>query len=143
MINSVNELVENMIGQYFSESDMTDSSVENALSEVKTEISSKYGFETSLKKSTLGGPTSYFLKVFGPKDSWKNNIALNSPLHMTFIIDVEPGKIEMTDNSVPVKRAKAKMRATKFSSEAELKKKLLNYFSKNADKFKELLDGNS
>lgn len=142
MINSVNELVENMIGQYFSESDMTDSSVENALSEVKTEISSKYGFETSLKKSTLGGSTSYFLKVFGPKDSWKNNIALNSPLHMTFIIDVEPGKIEI-NYSVPVKRANAKMRATKFSSEAELKKKLLNYFSKNADKFKELLDGNS
>ena len=45
--------------------------IESALKDIKDELKSKYNFEAALSKSNLGGgePT-YFLKVFGPKNSW-------------------------------------------------------------------------
>lgn len=130
---SVKKLVESMIIDIL-ESDLNIGSV---LEDVRNEINKKYGLETSLSKSNIGRTPSFFLKVFGPKSTWTNNIALNSPVSMT--IHVSDNKIEMINNSYQIRNAKAKMRATKFSSEEELKKKLLAYFSKNAPKFKEIL----
>lgn len=111
--------------------------VEPVLKDVASEINKKYGLETSLSKSTIGKTPSFFLKVFGPKSTWTNNIALNSPVTMT--IRVSDNKIDMISNSYQIRNAKAKMRATRFKSEEDLKKKLLAYFSKNALKFKEIL----
>jgi hypothetical protein len=45
----------------------------------------------------------------------------------------------MNNNSYQIHKAKAKMRAARFTTEADLKKKLMAYFSKNASKFKEIL----
>lgn len=134
-MSKMNQLIEAMIDVYLE----SETDVQKVIEDVKKDITSKHGFEVAVSKSTLGGgEPSFFLKVFGPKSTWKNNIALNSPLHMTIRID--GGKIEMTNNSYQIRNHSAKMRATKFSSESDLKKKLLDYFSKNATKFKEIID---
>lgn len=132
-MSNIKQLVENMINQYFLE-DASDT--EKTLFDIKSELSSKY--EITVTKSTLGGgEPSYFMKVFGPKSTWKNGIALNSPVHMMF--SIRDGKIEQSTISYQIKNAKAKMRATKFSSQSDLKKKIIDYFKKNDSKFQEIL----
>jgi len=137
-MKSYKQLVEN-IGIFRLEE-----SLENpdTLQKIADAIKSKYGFEVSASKSTLGGgePT-YFLKVFGPKETWTNNIAMNSPFHVMFRID--SGTLEMSTNSYQVRNAKAKMRKTKYKNDADLEKKLMDYFSKNKSKIDAILNEDS
>jgi len=110
----------------------------DTLKGIADKLKKEYGFEASLSKSTLGGgePT-YFLKVFGPKDTWKNGIAMNSPFHATFSID--DGVLEMTNHSYQVRNAKAKMRKTKYKNDTDLEKKMMDYFKKNKSKIDGIL----
>jgi hypothetical protein len=114
-------------------------SIENpdTLKNIADKIRSDYGLEPSISKSTLGETPSYFMKVFGPKNTWKNNIPLNSPFHVMFRI--ADGTLEMTTNSSQVRDAKAKMRKTKYKDDADLEKVLLGYFAKNKTAIKGIL----
>lgn len=94
------------------------------------------GFEVSLSKSTLGG-TTHFLKVFGPKETWKNGIALNSPFHV--MIRIDNGEMDMPTVSYQVRNAKAKMRKSKYKDAADLEKKLMDYFKKNKPQIDSIL----
>lgn len=108
------------------------------LNKIRDNLKSQYGFEVSISKSALGGgePT-YFMKVFGPKSTWKNDIAMNSPLHI--MIRIDAGSVDMPTVSYQVKNAKAKMRKTKYKNDADLEKKLMDYFKKNKDNFDSVL----
>lgn len=95
-------------------------------------IEKDFGLVVKYSTSNLGGSPSYFIKVFGPENTWKNGIALNSPFHATFLIS--DNTLEMSNNSYQIRNAKAKMRKTKFKTQSELEKKLYDYFKKNSDK---------
>lgn len=95
------------------------------------------GYEVSVKKSSLGGSASHFIKVFGSKDTWKNGIAMNSPFHVTIMID--DNTIEMSQVSYQVRNAKVKMRKTKFKDVRDLEKKIIEYFEKNKSKIEGIL----
>ena len=95
-------------------------------------IEKDFGMVVKYSTSNLGGSPSYFIKVFGPENTWKNGIALNSPFHATFLIS--DNTLEMSNNSYQIRNAKAKMRKTKFKTQSELEKKLYDYFKKNSDK---------
>jgi len=113
---------------------------EDVIKNLAAGIRDKFGLEVSMTKSTLGGkdrPATYFLKVFGPKDTWKNGIAQNSPFHVMF--SISDGELEMTNNSYQVRNAKAKMRKTKFKDDVDLEKKLMAYFTKNKSKIDDIL----
>jgi hypothetical protein len=135
IIEKVLEEVETSLEQVLSDT-------EEAIKNVSEKIKSKYGFEVSHSKSSLGGKekTTFFMKVFGPKSTWTNNIALNSPVSMTISIRINPKQIEMIQNSYQMRDKKLKMRKTVYKDVQDLSKKLLEYFSKNEKIFKELLE---
>jgi hypothetical protein len=113
-----------------------------SLNTAAANISKKYGYEVYASKSTLGGEinVSYFMKVIGPKSSWTNNIAQNSPLFLTFYI--HSGKIEMSLISYQLKNAGGKkMRKTKISSIDDAIKKIEMYLSKEEKNISSILKG--
>lgn len=113
----------------------------DTLKGIADSLKRQYGLEAALSKSTLGGgEPSYFLKVFGPKDTWTNGISMNSPFYVMFRID--SGELEMITNSYQVRNAKAKMRKTKFKDDADLEKKLMDYFKKNKSNIDGILGEN-
>lgn len=136
-MSKIRPIIESMLNDYLCESEF-----KSAIEEISNSIKSEYGYEVSVTKSTLGGgePT-FFIKVFGPRKTWTNGIAMNSPLHLTFRIDTD--EIEMVTFSYQVRNAKAKMRKTKIKNESDLKKKLLDYFKNNKSKFDEILGESS
>jgi hypothetical protein len=117
-----------------------DESLENpeTLDNIANKLKKEYGFEVGVSKSSLGGgDPSYFMKVFGPKSTWTNGIALNSPFHIMF--SIVGGTIKSVTNSSGIAAAKVKFRATKYKNDADLEKKLLLYFSKNKAAFANIL----
>lgn len=102
-----------------------------SLNTAAEKIKKQYGYEVFVSKSTLGGEinVAYFMKVVGPKSSWTNNIAQNSPLFLTFYMHSD--KIEMSLMSYQLKNAGGKkMRKTKTSSIDDAIKKIEMYLSK-------------
>lgn len=100
---------------------------------LQKKIEKEFGFVTSIKKSDLGGETTYFMSIFGPKDTWKNNIALNSPLSMT--LSIEQDEIEQTAFGYQLRnQGMKKFRKTRFKNTSEMEKKILDYLRKNEQK---------
>jgi hypothetical protein len=137
-MSQMKTLVESMISRHLQEDaaqelDQMLEDAESVLNKIKDDLKRQYGFEASVGKSALGGKnrTTFFLKVFGPKETWTNNIALNSPVAMTISIGINPKEIEMIQNSYQMRDAKAKMRKAKYTSVGDLEKKISDYFKKN------------
>jgi hypothetical protein len=113
--------------------------------EIVDALKSKYKVEVAMQKSTLGGEdrATFFFKVFGPKETWTNGIAMNSPLSMMISVSRE-GTIESGNLfAYQLKNAGVKpFRKAKYRTVADAKKKVLAYFEKNWDKIKTVIEVN-
>lgn len=97
-------------------------------------------YEWGVKMSTLGGAdkASYFISVFGPKDTWKNGIALNSPLGISFYIN--GSSMEQSKFSYQLKNAgMKKFRKAKVKNAKDIKTKISQYLNKNKEQIQKAL----
>ena len=135
----IKEFIEDILENYLLSEEIEPEKVEKSLSSVKKILKDKYDYESQITKSNLGGgyPT-YFLKVFGPKETWKNNISLNSPLHIMFRVE-NGNTIDVTNHSYQIRNAKIKFRKTRAKTEKDIENKILEFFEKNNSGFTEIL----